>query len=91
MNEKSFSNLLHYYRPKLNRKLFFRTLKASKQNHLSNNDGLFIFSKCHESYNADAGRLQEWLSSQNNKDINRYFTTLEGRIFKMLGFWKIKM
>ncbi len=86
ISKKDFNRLLKYYRPKLNRKTFFKMLDIKGQKVALNKEATIIFHTDKERLNTGFEDLNDWLYYENKKDLKKYHRTLEGRIFYHLGF-----
>jgi len=85
----SLDKILKYYRPKLNRKYFFREINSQGKSVLSD-DFSIAYNGMKQQINTDPKAFSAWLSYENAKDLSFYHTTLEGRIFSILGFRYLK-
>ncbi len=81
-----FSRLLKYYRPKLNRKLFFNSLEFEGGHKLLNRDKRLVYHVLEERLNAEFEAFKNWLDNENFRDLKKYHQTFEGQIFYQLGF-----
>jgi len=83
---KDFSKLLKYFRPKLNRNVFFKNLPFIDNPIYINKNFKLIYSSDKQRFNVNMDDLSIWLKSENIRDLRSYNQTLEGRIFQQLGF-----
>jgi len=81
----ALDNILKYYRPKFNRKLFFSTYFSEKQISL-NQTSTIKYNTERKRLNADKFDFAEWLIIGNKQDLLQYHKTFEGIIFNLLGF-----
>ncbi len=81
---KDFNKLLQFFRPKLNRKAYFKNLSFI-EHPVYIDKGLTYYAD-KQRFNANMDDLSVWLKSENVKDLHIYNQTLEGRIFQQLGF-----
>ena len=82
----AFDRLLKFYRPKLNRKLFYQSLDASNEKGVVNQQETIVYHPIQKRFNANFIDLKNWFADENKRDLALYHTTLEGRIFYYLGF-----
>ncbi len=86
ISKKDFNRLLKYYRPKLNRKSFFKILDVKGGKVTLNKAKTIVFHTDKERLNASFDDFNIWLYTENKRDLQRFHRTLEGQIFYQLGF-----
>jgi len=90
ISSNDFKKLLFFFRPKLNLKTYFKRLNKSPEFVALNQNKTVIYYKKLERINGNFNDLKDWFKQENNKDIKRYHQSLEGKIFKHLGFKYLK-
>jgi len=91
VQQGAFDKILKYFRPKLERKIFFKNLHYIKHNLILNHNETAIYHPREKRLNADITDLNQWLVKENKKDLRAYAKTLEGKIFHLLGFDMLKI
>jgi len=89
LKKNSFLNLLKYYRPKLNSKKYVNDLQLNLIKQYLDKDEINVYSVQKSKLNANAKTLYQWLNDENKKDLQKYHRSVEGIIFKIIGFGKI--
>lgn len=89
--ESDFNKILKFYRPKLNRKQFFNFLNKSLDFLDDHSDQVIYYHNSKQRFNTNLTSLRDWLQEQNTADLVKYHQTVEGRIFKQLGFKYLKI
>ena len=89
--QKSFDKILKYFRPKLERKKYFKEMDIFENLVILNADETAKYHPQKQKLNADIDDLNKWLKKENKKDLRAYAKTLEGKIFYLLGFDMLKI
>jgi len=90
ISQTGLNKLLKYFRPKLNRKIFFKTLEYTGADVYLNDDKTLIYHQTFSRLNGHIHDLSAWFKDGNSQDITKYQKTIEGWIFKQLGFKFLK-
>jgi len=90
LDTKNFKSLLKYFRPKLNRKKYFNYLQSESDKQFIDTEKTNIYFASRDRLNANKAVLQAWLENENKSDLQRYHKSIEGFIFKWIGFGKIR-
>ena len=83
---KNFNRLLKFYRPKLKRKIFLKSLNYKGKKVALNKEKTIIFHTYKGRINTEYADFRDWLYNENKRDLKEYHNTFEGRIFYHLGF-----
>ena len=86
ISKNSFRKLLKYFRPKLNRKKYLTKLDFNKGKIALNPQYSSIYNTDLQIINTPLIDFGQWLKDENMNDIKRHSRSLEGGIFKLLGF-----
>jgi len=86
LTANNFSKLLKYFRPKLNRKKYLKELNNLGGVIYLSADQKTAYHSRHKRVNAELQSIEQWLKQENLRDLNLYTKTLEGKIFRQLGF-----
>jgi len=85
LEKNLFEKLLKYYRPKFLKKYWF-TRKYQEEIIVFNKKETAIYDAEKQRINAPVHDLHVWFQTENCNDLKQYLQTLEGRVFKQLGF-----
>lgn len=90
IEESGFKKILKYFRPKLNKKKYIKSIKSSQNNIFLDQQEQILYHHKKQRINANIYSLNTWLQNENKTDLNKYHKTIEGFIFNFLGFKYIK-
>jgi RsiW-degrading membrane proteinase PrsW (M82 family) len=86
ISENNFKKLLKYFRPKLESESYFKDLQSFDGLITLNHKETVLYHSKKRKINTDMSDFNAWLIKENQKDINRYLRSIEGKIFHWLGF-----
>ncbi len=86
LHKTDFEKLLKFYRPKLNRKIFIKSVdKPVEKLYLDSENSIEYYPK-KQRLNAHLFLINAWFNKENRRDLARYHKSMEGRLFEQLGF-----